>query len=129
VNLVLDTQALVWYASGQLRRLGRRARRAFAQAEAARWTLRVPTIVLMEIALLEQKGLLRVSYQALRDQLAIRPGFPLELLPEDIDEARTLRILRDPFDRLIAGTALRLRRPLLTNDTAVARSGAVSVEW
>ena len=47
----------------------------------------------------------------------MRPGFPLEALtPEDVDEARGLGMLIDPFDRLIAGTALRLGLPLMTND-------------
>src|SRR5262249_26680313 len=68
VNLVADTHALVWYLSGQLRRLSPRARHAFAQAEAARWTVRIPTVVLMEIVLLERRRRIRVAYGDVRDQ-------------------------------------------------------------
>jgi predicted nucleic acid-binding protein len=76
MNLVTDTHVLVWYTSGQLRRLSRRARRAFAEAEAGRSTIRVPTIVLMEVILLEERGRLRVAYRELREQLALRSGLP-----------------------------------------------------
>lgn len=123
MNLVTDTHVLGWYTSGQLRRLSGRARRAFAEAEAGRWTIRVPTVVLMEIVLLDERGR-RVAYRELREQLALRSGLPIEpLTPEDIDEARALRSLRDPFDRLIAGTARRLALPLLP--TTHRRTGSV----
>ena len=130
MNLVTDTHALVWYLSGDSRRLSLKARRAFAQAETGRWTVRVPVLVLMEIVLLEQRGRIRVSYGELREQLSIRPGLPIEpLLPEDVDEARALATLRDPFDCLIAATARRLRLPLITSDTAIAETGLVSTHW
>ena len=130
MNLVADTHALVWYLSGQRRRLSRRARHAFAQAEAARWTVRVPTVALMEIVLLERRGRIRLAYAELREQLSIRPGLPIEpLTADDIDEARTLAPLPDPFDCLIAGTARRLNLPLITNDEAITRTGLVSTHW
>ncbi len=130
MNLVTDTHVLVWYASGQRRRLSGRARRAFAEAEAGRWTVRVPAIVLMEIVLLEERGRIRVAYEELREQLDLRPGLPIEVLtPEDIDEARALRSLPDPFDRLIAGTARRLALPLLTNDDLITGCAHISTYW
>lgn len=130
MNLVVDTHALVWYLSGRPRRLSARARRAFAQAESGRLTVHVPVTVLVEIVLLEQAGRLRVSYRELREQLALRPGFPLEpTTPEDVDEARALGVLVDPFDRLIAGTALRLGLPLMTNDELITTSRRVKTYW
>jgi len=130
MNLLVDTHALVWYLSGQLRRLGRRARRALAQADAARWTVRVPAVALMEIVLLERRGRIRVSYRELREQLAMRPGFPIEpLTAEDIDEARGLAALTDPFDCLIAGTAKRLGLALITNDEAITKTRLVPTHW
>jgi PIN domain nuclease of toxin-antitoxin system len=130
VNLVVDTHALVWYLSGPERRLSPRARRAFSEAGAGRSSIHVPVTVLMELVLLEQRGRLRISYRALREQLALRPGFPLEATnPEDVDEARALGMLVDPFDRLIAGTARRLGLPLLTNDTLITVSKKVPTYW
>ncbi len=43
-------------------------------------------------------------------------------------EARSLRALADPFDRLIAGTALRLGVPLISADARIAAS-AVKTVW
>ncbi len=130
MNLVADTHALVWYLTGQTKRLGRRARAALTQADEGRGTVFVPTAVLYELVLLEQAGALRVDYAALREQLALRPGFPMApLLPEDVDEARSLRPLVDPFDRLIAGTARRLGLPLITIDDRIVGSGLVRTVW
>jgi len=130
MNLVADTHALVWHLSGQMRRLSRRARHAFAEAEAGRWTVRVPAVVLMQVVLLEHRGRLRISYRELRDQLSIRPGLPIEpLMPEDVDEARALAALTDPFDCLIAGTARRLGLALLTNDEAITGTGLIRAHW
>ena len=130
MNLVADTHALVWYLSGRERRLSVRARRAFTQAETGRLTIHVPAAVLMELVLLEHAGRLRISYRDLREQLALRPGFPLQAMtPEDVDEARSLGVLVDPFDRMIAGTALRLGLPLLTNDDLITASKRVRTYW
>ena len=130
MNLVTDTHALIWYLAGQHRRLSPRARRAFEEADAGRRTMHVPAVVLAEIVLLEQRGRLRVSYAELRQQIALRQGFPIEpLLAEDVDAARALGDLPDPFDRLIAGTAVRLGVPLLTVDETITASGRVPTFW
>jgi PIN domain nuclease of toxin-antitoxin system len=130
VNLVVDIHALVWYLSRQDRRLSLRARRAFSAAESGRSRVHIPVAVLMELVLLEQLGRLRISYRELREQLALRPGFPLEAMtPDDVDEARALGMLVDPFDRLIAGAALRLGLPLLTNDGSITDSKRVKTYW
>lgn len=130
MNLVCDTHALVWYLADERRRLSRPALRALREAEAGSRTVHIPAIVLMEVALLDQKGRIRVSYRDLRAQLSLRRGLPIEpLTPEDVDEARALATLPDPFDRLIAGTAVRLDLPLLTNDSVVTESGRVRTFW
>ena len=57
-------------------------------------------------------------------------SLPVERLGwEDVREARALTALIDPFDRLIAGTAVRLEVPLLTNDERMRRSGLVRTVW
>jgi PIN domain nuclease of toxin-antitoxin system len=48
---------------------------------------------------------------------------------EDIEEARSLAVFVDPFDRLIAGTANRLRCPLITRDRQIAESRLAAVVW
>ena len=62
--------------------------------------------------------------------IASEPGFPLEpLIWEDVREARGLAALVDPFDRLIAGTAVRLGAPLITSDERIRRCGLVPTIW
>jgi len=130
VNLVVDTHPLVWYLAGEDRRLSRRARATFADVEAGRATLHVPAPVLMELVLLEQLGRVRGPYAELRVQLGLRAGIRLEpLLPEDVDEARALAVLQDPFDRMIVGTAIRLGLPLLTRDAEITTSRRVKTVW
>ena len=51
------------------------------------------------------------------------------MTPEDVDEARGLGVLVDPFDRLIAGAALRLGLPLLTNDDLITSSKRIRTYW
>jgi PIN domain nuclease of toxin-antitoxin system len=130
MNLVTDTHGLVWYLSGQHRKLSAAAGRALREADAGRRTVHVPVVVLWEVVLLEQIGRLRLSYHELRAQLALRPGLPVEpLLAEDVDEARSLAALVDPFDRLIAATAVRLGLPLLTNDERIVQSSRLHTVW
>jgi PIN domain nuclease of toxin-antitoxin system len=72
----------------------------------------------------------RGSYADLRRQLDLLTTIRMEpLLPEDVDEARALAGLQDPFDRMIAGTALRLGLPLLTRDEAMTKSSSVRTWW
>jgi PIN domain nuclease of toxin-antitoxin system len=130
LNFVTDTHPLVWYLADETKRLGRRALRAFSDADVGRSTVHVPAVVLMEIALLEQKGVLAFSYRDLRDQLAARPGLPIEALTaSDVDEARALVGLKDPFDRMIAGSSIRLGLPLLSRDTAFRDAARIRTFW
>ena len=130
MNLATDTHPLLWLLDGSPRKLSRFARSAFAAAEEARITMHVPVIVLAEIVLLESLAKIDLSYSELVAQLALRPGFSLEnLTPEDIDSARTLAHVRDPFDRLIAATASRLGVPLLTADEALEEARGVTTRW
>jgi PIN domain nuclease of toxin-antitoxin system len=47
---------------------------------------------------------------------------------QDVDHARHLPF-KDPFDCLIAGTAMRLAMPLITKDTAMRESHVVETMW
>lgn len=130
MNLVTDTHALIWYLTGQARRLSRRALRVFQDADGGRSTVHIPVVVLMEVVLLERRGRIELAYRELREQLSLRPGMPVEpLVPEDVDEARGLAALRDPFDCLIAATARRLGLPLITRDDLITEAKVVRTYW
>jgi PIN domain nuclease of toxin-antitoxin system len=132
VTYVADTHALVFFATGDLRRMSPRSRRIFRRAEEERDRVHVPAICFFEMALLLERGRLRsrLSFEDWHGLVAGHPGLAVEALAwEDIREARGLAGLVDPFDRLIAGTALRLDAPLLTNDERIRRSGLVRTVW
>jgi PIN domain nuclease of toxin-antitoxin system len=132
VVYVADTHALVFFATGHLRRMSPRCHTILRRAEDERDRVHVPAVCFFEIALLLERGRIssRIDFDAWYELVAAHPGLPIERLGwGDIREARGLAGLVDPFDRLIAGTALRLQVPLLTNDERIRRSGLVRTVW
>lgn len=129
MNLVADTHALLWYL-GAPKKLSAKAKAAFDKAESGQWTLFLPVICLYEAVLLSERGRIRFQYRELVEQLELRIGFRLvEMGAADVNEARSLASLVDPFDRVIVGTALRLGLPLITADERIRKSGSVTVYW
>lgn len=132
MTYVTDTQALIFFATGDLRRISPRCTRIFRRAEAQRDQVHVPVICFFELALLLERGRIksRLGFDEWYTLIAAHPGLPIErLVWDDVREARGLAALVDPFDRLIAGTALRLDVPLLTNDARIRDSGLVRTVW
>lgn len=127
-----DTHALVWFATEKTSRLGARARRIFEATRTGAATIAVSVVSLWEVAHLCETNVLRlpVGFSAWCDAVEGTLGFRIEpLLRADVEEARALPLLRDPQDRLIAGTALRLGVPLLTADDRITTSKRVPVIW
>jgi PIN domain nuclease of toxin-antitoxin system len=129
-RFLVDTHALVWFLSAP-GKLGRKAGRVFATLGTSS-EIHVSTISLWEVAVLHEQGRLRLSagFSAWHEALALLPGVRIEpLVGTDIEEARSLPSLVDPFDRLIAGTALRLGVPLITRDRRIANERRLRVVW
>jgi PIN domain nuclease of toxin-antitoxin system len=128
---VADTHVVLWFAAGDLRRLGRAARRVMASLGTGRAEIIVSVVSLWEVALLHDDRHLRLThgFGAWCDALESMSGVSVvSLTRSDIEHARALRSLRDPHDRLIAGTAQRLDVPLLSADARIAEHG-VPVIW
>lgn len=131
-RFVADTHALLWWLGGETKHLGRQAARVLERADGVHSEVIVSVLSLWEVALLNDEGRLRLAagYTAWCQALERHPGLRVESLTlADIDHARGLRTLRDPVDRLIAATALRLHAPLLTADARIASSRKVRVLW
>jgi predicted nucleic acid-binding protein len=90
----------------------------------------IPTIVLAEFALAEEKRRSRVQFSQLLDLLSTRPTIHIVSLDLAIvDRARALTTIPDLHDRFIAATALELDALLVTFDRAITASQVVPVVW
>lgn len=130
---VVDTHALVWHLTKQ-NELGSSARQLLAAADAGYQQIIVPSIALVELVYLFERG--RIGRQVYEQILGLvsTAGSAYELVPLD------LRVL--PFvpqvprtsvpelcDRIITATALAFNAPLITRDHAIINSGVVTTIW
>ena len=123
MRILLDTHAIVWWATGD-KRLSRRARVAIADPNtevfisiASAWEIQIKATL--------QKITLNESVDALYRSLIIDQDFRMigiEL--KDIDHLSKLpRHHRDPFDRMLVAQALRGDLTLVTKDRVVSSYG------
>jgi len=126
-SLVADTNAVVRHLATP-DKLGARARRVLADADAARATCHVPVIVLVEISLLYERGRLRFGADRVLEELASRPGW--QVLALDIAQSLAfaeLAPVKDPMDRLILAAARALGAPLISADGALDGRGVTRI--
>jgi len=129
---VTDSHALIWYAMGPGRRLGRAARALFTRAESGEATIYVPTLVLVEVAEAVRRGVVRFDggfSRWTRGLLASGRFVAADLTAAVVLEADGLYTIRERGDRLIAATAVHLECPLITRDPALARVPSLTTVW
>lgn len=129
---VTDTHALVWFALGPGRRLGRRARTLFERAERGQATIYVPVLVLVEVAEAIRRRALRCEggFSRWAERLLTTGRFvAADLTPAIVLAAEGLYTIPERGDRLIAATALHLDAALITRDAALARVPGLSTVW
>jgi PIN domain nuclease of toxin-antitoxin system len=129
---VLDTAPLVAISTSSEQSLGSAAKRLVQRAVRTGDLLGIPAVCLFEVAQLEERGRikLRLPFEDWCSLLEESAG--LRILALDlgvVSEARALPGLRDPFDRLIAGTAVAHGVPLISPDRRVSGSGRLAVVW
>src|ERR1039458_7582136 len=131
--VVADTHAIVWYLTNSPR-LSPAAAKAFDDASAAGDSILIPSISLVELTYLVEKG--RVPAEArkrLVDALAQPGGGPYELAPLDGRVAAAVELIDrsvvpDMPDRIIAATALSSRAALVSRDGKI-RASQVQTIW
>lgn len=129
---VADTHALVWYATGRWKKLGRDARRTLERADAGRATVFVPAISLVELLEAEHRGALSFPGGAVAWTASLASAtsfFVVDLSWEIVRRSHELYAIPERGDRLIAATALHLDLPLLTRDPGIGRAAGVKVVW
>jgi PIN domain nuclease of toxin-antitoxin system len=130
--VLADTHALIWWAMGPERRLGRRARTIFARAERGQATIYISILTLVEIAEAVRRGAIRCEggFSRWTERLLASARFvAADLTPAVVLEAERLYAIPERGDRLIAATAAHLECPLITNDAALARLPGLTTIW
>jgi predicted nucleic acid-binding protein len=137
-----DSHGLIWHlqeTSGERLkrpegRLGPRARRIFVLADEGREVIAIPSIVLVELVYLSERGVIPAALIGrLLADLAKGPEnyrvIPLDL--EVVDQLRSIpaTIIPDMPDRIIAATAKATRSKLLSRDAVFRRTPDVEVVW
>ena len=130
--ILLDTQAAAWLAT-RPQRLSRPAADAIRR-QSARNGLAIASVTLMELGQMLASGEIRSTgtpHEWLRGFTATT-GVAIRDLTVDIAAVAAYLppdFPGDPFDRVIAATAIVERMPLVTSDTRMRRSGVVRTIW
>ena len=129
---VTDTHSLMWWSSGEVRRLGRAARAFFEKTELGSAAIYVPAFSLLEVAEAMRRGVFDPSqtFTAWARQLLDSGQFiAVDLTPEILFEAESLYSIPERGDRLIAASARHLGYPLITKDPAVRSIRGLETIW
>lgn len=131
-GVVLDTHVWVWWVNDS-EALSKRARKAIEQAMLER-TIHLSAISAWEIALLAERGRLELRMDV-EDWIARTEALPfVQIVPVSIAIAvKSVRLPgefhKDPADRMIITTAIRLGLPLVTKDEDIRRYPHVKTIW
>jgi PIN domain nuclease of toxin-antitoxin system len=129
---VTDSHALIWYAMGPHRKLGRRARTLFERAESGQATIYIPVLVLVEVAEAIRRGLIRCDggFSRWSERLLASGRFvAADLTPAIVLRGEGLYAVPERGDRLIAATASYFECPLISKDPAMERLPGLTTIW
>ena len=126
-DYVADTHALIWYLENSPR-LGSQARVTFDACDRGEIQIYVPTICLVEIVYLMEKGRISPEMKSMLDEELKSGESGLVLADLNMDVVDQIsNVLRDDIpdlpDRVIAATALALNLPLISRDRKIVLSG------
>jgi PIN domain nuclease of toxin-antitoxin system len=130
-DYVTDTHGLIWYLEDSPL-LGLHAKAAFDACDSGECIIYIPTICLIEIVYLEEKGRIAPNlFAQLRAELAAG-STGLRLADLTLDVAASLAGISrsevpDMPDRIVAATALHLGLPLISRDRKIQLSSVPSL--
>jgi PIN domain nuclease of toxin-antitoxin system len=131
--ILLDTHTLLWWQQVEPSRLSARAVETLANANFT-GALKISTITTWEVAMLVEKGRIRLDTDPLTWMDRLAELFLVEFIPIDNRIAVEANRLPDPFhrdpaDRIIVATARVFGMPLLTADDRILAYDHVEAVW
>ncbi len=130
-DAVTDTHGLIWYLEDSPQ-LGSEALKLFESCERGEMVIYVPTICLVEIIYLQEKGRIPAHLMTqLKEVLETsNNGLVLANLTAEVIEAlaRIPRgVVPDMPDRIVTATALHLKLPLISRDRKIQLSQVTTI--
>ena len=131
-DVVVDTHTVVWYLLED-RRISQKAVAAMDSAVESGYTIYIPAICLVEVIYLLERGRLPEEAWTRLEDVLDDPDSPFELVPLSRAVVNAVRAVpRDEVpdmpDRIVAGTAVALRLPLVSRDARI-RASQVNTIW
>ena len=120
MSYVTDTHALIWHLTEDPQ-LSTAARDIFENVDSGHERVLIPCIVFFELFYLIEKNRISIDFDKVVSMVSSSNNYGVEPLCLPIIEAsRKISMeVKDPWDRLIAATSLRLGLPLITRDRAL----------
>lgn len=129
-RITIDSHALIWYVDEKLKaNLSAPALEAIREAE-EKGVIYVPTIALLEVYRLIEKGKIELSFDKLLSD--IERGTNYQVIPFDIELLKLSVSIKglELHDKLIFATAMLTNSSLVSKDRAIKAKGTnVKVIW
>lgn len=127
-SFVTDTMALILRL--EKRKLNRKVNAIFESAENEDGEIIIPAMVLAEVGYLAERGKIETNLDDIKKYCTKYESIIIEPITEEvIEKAFEIDDITELHDRIIAGTALKKRFALITNDPIISSSRFVEVIW
>lgn len=122
--MFLDTHAVIWLYAGELNRFSKKGIKLLETEN-----LIISPMVQLELQFLKEINRVTVESSTILEYLSSTINLNLyEVnMVQTISEAITLTWTRDPFDRIIAASALVENTPLLTKDKVIQKHCSIAI--